>query len=424
MEPILRRLRHQPLSHQLALAASGCCLIATLILVAVAARSTQSILNATLDEHARAAVANLGVRAGTDLATGDRLGLATALQFYTDQTLFSGARALDLEGNELAVAGSITPDGSPYRYAILIDGNSAGAVELYLDLTPQLAAKKTLLWGLIALALLLSTAVFAITRPMGQRLASDISDAVAQLDAISNESSISVNEVHKLRDSINSLPLDLLKSQNLSQPDNDHYRDTAILCIALKHLPGYLDTLDDARLQGYVGLLHRIAYGSAGFYGGELSVIRQFGLAIYFSGSHAIGSPVLRASSCAWLIGQAAALAEKTERLSFMPGLAVGVSELGLGDAEDIYPGLYTQATLDDLLELAKQDVDAIFLSSRAAEDEGLTSRIGIDVIDERWMALGDISSRHMDLLARQLTLLRRVVAPEEQESPQGFLPF
>ena len=259
---------------------------------------------------------------------------------------------------------------------------------------------------------------------MGQRLASDISDAVAQLDAISNESSISVNEVHKLRDSINSLPLDLLKSQNLSQPGNDHYRDTAILCIALKHLPGYLDTLDDARLQGYVGLLHRIAYGSAGFYGGELSVIRQFGLAIYFSGSHAIGSPVLRAASCAWLMGQAAALAEKTERLSFMPGLAVGVSELGLGDAEDIYPGLYTQATLDDLLELAKQDVDAIFLSSRAAEDEGLTSRIGIDVIDERWMALGDISSRHMDLLARQLTLLRRVVAPEEQESPQGFLPF
>jgi hypothetical protein len=196
------------------------------------------------------------------------------------------------------------------------------------------------------------------------------------------------------------------------------------LCIALKHLPGYLETLDDTRLQGYVALLHRLAYGSAGFYGGELSVIRQFGLAIYFSGSRSIGSPVLRAASCAWLLGQAAQLAEKTERLSFMPGLAIGVSELGRGDAEDIYPGLYTQATLDDLLELAHRDFDAIFLSSRAAEDEGLTARMGIDVIDEQWMVLGDISSRHMDLLTRQLTLLRRVITPAEQESPQGFLPF
>jgi hypothetical protein len=104
--------------------------------------------------------------------------------------------------------------------------------------------------------------------------------------------------------------------------------------------------------------------------------------------------------------------------------LAIGVSELGRGDAEDIYPGLYIQATLDDLLELSRQDVDAILLSSRAAEDEGLTSRMGIDVIDEKWMALGDISSRHMDLLTRQLTLLRRVIAPVDPDSPQGFLPF
>ena len=247
MEPILRRLRHQPLSYQLALVAAGCCLLATLILVAVASQSTHSILNATLTEHAEAAVANLGARAGTELATGDRLGLATALQFYTDQSLFSGARALDIEGNELAVAGTIAANASPYSHDILIDGNTAGSVELYLDLTPQLAARETLMWGLIALAALLSTAVFAITRPMGQRLASDISEAVAQLDAISDESSVSLNEVLKLRDSINALPLDLLKSQNLSQPGDDHYRDTAILCISLKHLPGYLDTLDEDR---------------------------------------------------------------------------------------------------------------------------------------------------------------------------------
>ena len=86
--------------------------------------------------------------------------------------------------------------------------------------------------------------------------------------------------MHKLRDRINALPLDLLKSRDIEESDEEHYSDTAILCIALKHLPAYLETLDESRLQGYVSSLHRMAYGSAGFYGGDLSVIRQFGLAL------------------------------------------------------------------------------------------------------------------------------------------------
>jgi hypothetical protein len=47
------------------------------------------------------------------------------------------------------------------------------------------------------------------------------------------------------------------------------------------------------------------------------------------------------------------------------------------------------------------QDLDGILLSARAAEDGGLTARIGIDVIDEQWMALGDISSGHLDLAGK-----------------------
>ena len=259
---------------------------------------------------------------------------------------------------------------------------------------------------------------------MGQRLASNITEAVAQLDAVTDQTSASVNEVRKLKERVDALPLDLLKSRDVSDQSDEHYNDTAILCIALKHLPGYLDTLDESRLQAYVTSLHRMAYGSAGFYGGDLSVIRQFGLAIYFSGAHSIGSPVLRAASCAWLLSRCSEVAEKHQRLSFSPGMAIGISELGRGDDEDIYPGLYTQATLDDLLELANRDLDGILLSSRAAEDDGLTAHIGIDVIDEQWMALGDISGAHLDLLARQLQLLQRVITPTDEDTPQGFLPF
>ena len=424
MEQLLQRLRNQPLSQQLALAAAGCCLLATLTLVVVAAQSTESIQRTTLNEHARAAVQQLATRAGGALSAGDRLGLVAELQFYTDQTLFAAARVLDIEGAELAVRGSIPLGADAHQEAVLIDGNTAGTVELYLDLRDQQAARQTLIWGLVALSVLLSTAVYALTRPMGQRLATNITEAVAQLDAVTDETSASVNEVRKLKERIDALPLDLLTSRDVSDQSDEHYTDTAILCIALKHLPGYLDTLDESRLQAYVSSLHRMAYGSAGFYGGDLSVIRQFGLAIYFSGSHAIGSPVLRAASCAWLLSRCSEVAEKHQRLSFNPGMAIGISELGRGDDEDIYPGLYTQATLDDLLELANRDLDGILLSSRAAEDSGLTARIGIDVIDEQWMALGDISGAHLDLLERQLQILQRVITPADEQTPQGFLPF
>jgi hypothetical protein len=39
-------------------------------------------------------------------------------------------------------------------------------------------------------------------------------------------------------------------------------------------------------------------------------------------------------------------------------------------------------------------------------------------------MALGDISGAHLDLLERQLQILQRVIAPADEETPQGFLPF
>ncbi|GIR70259.1 MAG: hypothetical protein CM15mP74_15100 [Halieaceae bacterium] len=49
---------------------------------------------------------------------------------------------------------------------------------------------------------------------------------------------------------------------------------------------------------------------------------------------------------------------------------------------------------------------------------------VGIDVIDERWMALGGISGKHLNLLERQLQNLRRIVTSPDDDTPQGLLPF
>ena len=277
------------------------------------------------------------------------------------------------------------------------------------------------------MALLLSNLALAASRsaiPRPRRLP-PLSEPPA---CISFRGGATAHDVDALADAvaaqIDALPLELLRSRNPGDHGEEYYTDTAILCISLKHLPGYLDTLDESRLQQYVSVLHRMAYGCAGFYGGDLSVVRQFTLAIYFSGDHPAGSPVLRAASCAWLLSRSSEIAEKRDRLSFTAGLAVGVSELGRGDEKDIYPGLYIQSTLDELLELSNQPVEGVLLSSHAAEDRGLTTRMGIDVIDEKWMALGEISGAHLDLLERQLHLIKRMIAPADDDTPQGFLPF
>ena len=167
MQQVIQRLRNQPLSQQLALAATGWCLLATLILVAVAAQSTQSIQQQTLTQHAHAAAQQLAARASNELAAGDRLGLSAELQFFTDQALFAGARALDIEGAELAISGFIPLGADAYTQTMSIDGNTAGTAELYLDLSKQQAARETLIWGLIALSVLLSAAVYAPHTPHG-----------------------------------------------------------------------------------------------------------------------------------------------------------------------------------------------------------------------------------------------------------------
>ena len=79
---------------------------------------------------------------------------------------------------------------------------------------------------------------------------------------------------------------------------------------------------------------------------------------------------------------------------------------------------------VDELLDLANQQVEGILLSSYAAEDDGLAAHMGIDVIDEKWMALGEISGAHLDLLERQLQLIKRMITPPDGDTPQGFLPF
>ena len=189
--------------------------------------------------------------------------------------------------------------------------------------------------------------------------------------------------------------------------------DTTLVFIHFRSLPGYVDTVDEQRLQRYVAHIHRMVYGAAGFYAGQLEVVRQLGVAVWFSGSHPIASPAVRAASCAWLIQQSTAKLEQRLRLSVGLGLAIGGSELGRGDDQDIYPGLYTQASVDELQELAAQAGADIRVSAFVLQDLDFTTRVATETRGDQHILSG-FSAGHRDLVERQRAILSRALFTEE----------
>ena len=405
------------LGQQLALTASLCCVIATLTLVGLSAKSSRYTQDNLQREYGEAVAEQLARGLSGELAVNDRLGAAGELNQIVAQRSVAGARALDIDGVELAIAGVMNGNGVIFEAPIKIAGDIAGVAEITLDTTAQDAAQLRFQLALSGLAILLSIAVYLATRAMAHRLAKNLSALSAELAAVTGGAADNNNEITTLRERIAALPLDLLKPHIVGRSNADHYVGTSILYVYFRSLPGYVDTIDERRLQRYIATVHRLIYGAAGFYNGELEVVRQFGLAVFFTGDHSVGSPALRAASCEWLIKHAAPDIEAKLRLSVSLGLAVGGSELGRGDAKDIYPGLYTQAALDELHTLAKSAGDDIDLTDFIVQDIDVSTRVAIKQAEQGHAVVGELSDNHHDLLERQLHLLLRALTDQGAEA-------
>lgn len=419
MQKFLDYIGRLPLGQQLALTASLCCLVATLALVGLSAKSSRHTQDNLQGEYGRAVAEQLAVRLSGELAMNDRLGAAGELNRVVQQAGITGARALDVEGVELAVAGHLE-NSSVFRAEISIAGDVAGVAEVHLNTAAQDAAQFRFQLALSGLALVLSVAVYLATKTMAKRLTRNLTALSAELASVTGGIDANGNEVAALRDRIAALPLDLLKPQIVGRSHTDHYVDTAIMYVYFRSLPGYVDTVDERRLQRYVATVHRLIFGASGFYNGKLEVVRQFGLAVFFDGSHPIGSPALRAASCAWLIRHAAPDVEKSLRLSVGLGLAVGGSELGRGDAKDIYPGLYTQSALDELHTMARDIGERIEVTDFIAEDIDLTTRVTITTEDGQRPRVSGLADHHRDLLERQRQVLLRALIDQQTNDDQS----
>ena len=380
MRTLITAFGRLPLHLQLAVAACSLCLLSNLALVGLAAQSSSHTQASLQDAYGQAVVEQLARRLGSEMATGDRLGIAGELNRLVQQDGVSAARVLDTEGRELAAAGDLEAVDYAFRTAILIAGDQAGVAQVALNTAAQDDTRFRFLLSLSGLAVLLSIGVFVATRTLATRLGKNLQAAPP-------------GEGHE-----------------------EHYVDTTLVFVHLRSLPGYVETVDEQRLQRYVAHIHRMIFGAAGFYGGQLEVVRQFGVVVWFSGEHPIASPAVRAASCAWLIQQSAPALEQQLRLSVGLGLSVGGSELGRGDDHDIYPGLYTQASVDELQDLARQAGDAIRLSPFLLQDLDFNTRVSIEA-EGGQQVLAGFSEGQRDLVERQRAILARALFNPEGSS-------
>jgi uncharacterized membrane protein affecting hemolysin expression len=410
------RFSNSSLGQQLAILCAGMCLLVSLALITLGTISTRHMQMLQQEDYGTALARQVAARITTAMENGDLLSVQATLQRFIKNSSAQAIAITDVDGKALGQAGE--PRGQNlYQYTapVHVESDIAGQIVITINADNARAAQQRSVFTMLGLAILLSLAVYGVARRFGQRLGNNLS-VLARKIALDEEDPRSqpANEIRLLTRQIDALPMDLLRTRSEPGPQDENYRTTAVLYIHLSSLVNYVDTLDERALQRYIERLHQVVYAAAGFYAGELQVARQFGLAIYFSGHNSAGSAGFRAASCAWLVQAVSKALEEHMSLSLSIAMAISQSELGVGSGTDIYPGLYTQHTLDELQMVCASKPPNILLSPAVCEDVDVAGRLQhrpTEVMD--YAVIEEFAGPYQDLLERQLRLiLKRLVDP------------
>ena len=410
------RLTNTSLGQQLAILTAGLCLLVSLALVILGAISTRHMQALLQEEYGSALAALVATHVSAAMENGDLLSVSASLQDIIETSAAQAILIQDVDDKTLRQVGE--PNGrNLYQYSAPwhIEKDNGGQVVITTNGDNAHAAHLRFVLSMLGLAVLLSLAVYGISRHFGQQLSNRLSDLTRKI-ALEEEDPRAepTNELVLLSKKIDALPMDLLRTRSEPSPQDENYKTTAVLYLHLSSLEHYVDTLDELSLQRYTDRLHQIAYAAAGFYAGDLQVVRQFGLAIYFGGHNTAGSAAFRAASCAWLVHAASIELEKHMSLSLTMAMAIAQSELGMGSGADIYPGLYTQHTLDELQVVCASRPPNILLSPAICEDMDIAGRLQhrpTEVMD--YAVIEEFAGPYQDLLERQLRLiLKRLTDP------------
>jgi hypothetical protein len=280
------RFTNTSLGQQLAILTAGLCLLMGLALVILGAISTRHMQTLLQEEYGSALATLVATRVSTAMESSDLLSVSASLQRIIETSAAQAILIQDVEGKTLRQMGE-TNGQTLYQYSapVHIETDIAGEVVITINAENAHAAQLRFILSMLGLAVLLSLAVYGVSRRFGQQLGNRLSDLSRKI-ALEEEDTRAgpTNELLLLSKKIEALPMDLLRTRSEPSPQDENYQTTAVLYLHLSSLEHYVDTLDELSLQRYTDRLHQVVYAAAGFYAGDLQVARQFGLAVYFSG--------------------------------------------------------------------------------------------------------------------------------------------
>ncbi len=392
------------ISQRLALLCGSLCLALALVLVLIGNLSSRHILEQQSRAHLTTLATELAAQVAPLVAVGDLVRLEATLRSLRQRHTLQQLTVNDLDERPLGQAGNgITPDSHFTRAQVMIDGNIAGELEIVSAPDPALEEQRGMSFGLLVLGILGSLFAAALAGRWGQEHAGRITALREQLAGPNIGAGEASDELAALEAAVAALPLDLLRPPADSEQEGGDYQEAGLLYVSLASLARYVETLDEQSLLVYTEAQRELVAAAAGLYGGSLSVAREFGLLVSFTGEHTTGSPGFRAASCAWLLHQVVADLDERRRLSYSLGLACGLGEAG-PDSRDIYPALYNQHIIDELA--ARQSTDAVVISDALQVDADVANRCEVEA-----GALRGFEEPYSDLLERQrLLLLQQLV--------------
>ncbi|MFT4615254.1 MAG: hypothetical protein ACI9NT_002406, partial [Bacteroidia bacterium] len=266
------------LGQQVALLAAALCLCVSLALVTLAAISARHMQMEQQEQYGNALARLVSLRVSIAMEQGDLLSASASLQRFIDHSAAQEITLTDIDGNILGQAGdSAGINLRSYSSSVHIESDIAGQVSITVNSDQAQAAQQRFLLSLLGLSVLLSMAAYGGGLQLGQRLGTRLARLARALSLEEDGGERVANEVEQLNRQVDALPMDLLRTRGDPGARDENYRTTAVLYLHLSSLVDYLDTLDERALHNYTDRLHQIIFAAAGFYAGELQVIRQFG---------------------------------------------------------------------------------------------------------------------------------------------------
>ena len=392
------------LTQKSALVHGGLCLLFSLTLVLVSFFSNRYILLQQEAGHGHKTARESALEVADVMARGDLIGLEVSLEMLVSLNRLRGVRVYDRSNRQVGAAGAQA--GKAYSAEVWADGKPVGMLHIYLNNNSALAEQKVMAFFLLVLALLLSVFVTVIGIHLTRTLAARLARTTARLQILEPESPAK-DELEALEQAVELLPLDLLrgKSEGVNTVRTDH-GVAGLLYVQLDSLASYVNILDETSLQRYIQFQQQLIGAAAQLYGGELEVVRKFGLLASFEGRHPAGSPVYRAASTAWLSRRVAGSLQSRVNLQLTLSFCCGLSELGFAKGGDVFSAFYCQPIIDDMEARVTARPQALLLTPQAAKEAGIAQLAEWEEADDGSAVLTELTASSERLLEGQHELV------------------